>query len=362
MRVEAPQVQDGVRLRSIMAGVVAALAPCLVIGLYNTGYQANRALGSLLGAGDPGWRIDLLQTLGIPASPEAVWACAVHGLLWFAPLWAVALLVGRAWEIAFAAGRGRPQQHGLVVIATLFALSVPARLPLWQAALGASFAFVVGRELFGGTGRNVVNPAAAGLAFLYLAYPEATTGDAVWVPVDGVSGATPLAAAQQGLAGLREAGVGWLDSFWGRLPGAIGDTSTAGCALGALVLLHLRLASWRILAGGLVGLIVASLAFQNLGSGLGPVAVLPWYWHLTLGSFAFGLVFLLTDPVTSSATNAGRWVYGALFGVLVVTIRVANPNHREGVLFAVLMANLAAPLIDHVVVLLHAWRRERRLA
>jgi Na+-transporting NADH:ubiquinone oxidoreductase subunit B len=354
---ETVQLRSGMRLGGAMGAVLVALIPCLLAGLWNTGHQANLWLAAHAPE-TPGWRVALLHTLGIPTRPDAAVACVAHGLLWLAPLFGVSLAAGWAWEALFAGARGRPRDAALFVIVSLFVLSLPPVVPLWQAALGSSFAIVFGKAIFGGTGRNVVNPAVAGLAFLYLAYPETASGDRIWIPVDGASGATPLAAAAEGMGALRAAGVGWLDSFWGRMPGALGETSAAACGLGALVLVYLRLADWRILAGGVAGLAVTALAFAALGAaGLAP---LPWYWHLTLGSFAFGLAFLATDPVTAAATPGGRWAYGLLIGFLVVTIRLKNPAHREGMIFAVLLANLAAPLLDHAVVSMGAWRRRLR--
>jgi Na+-transporting NADH:ubiquinone oxidoreductase subunit B len=347
------------RMGGMLGAVGVALMPCALAGLWNTGYQANLWLAANAPAA-PGWRVTVLHALGIPTGPESAWACFAHGLLWAAPLFAVSFGAGWLWETLFARVRRRPRDAALGVIVSLFVLCLPAAVPLWQVALGSSFAIVFGKEIFGGTGRNVVNPAVAGLAFLYLAYPESATGDRIWIPVDGASGATPLAAAAQGLEALRATQLGWLDAFWGRKPGALGETSTAACVLGAALLLYLRLADWRILAGGLTGLVASATAFQAFAADALPMAQLPWYWHLTLGSFAFGLVFLATDPVTSAATPGGRLAYGLLIGFLVVTIRVANPAHREGMIFAVLLANLSAPLLDHAVVRGRAWRGRLR--
>ena len=349
MSGETPQLRGGMRLDAMMAAVLVALIPCALAGLLNAGYQANLWLEAHAPEA-PGWRVALLHGLGIPLRSDSIGACFAHGLLWLAPLWAVSFAAGWLWETVFARMRGRPRDAALPVIVSMLVLSLPPAVPLWQVALGASFAVVFGKEIFGGTGRNVVNPAVAGLAFLYLAYPETATGDRIWIPVDGASGATPLASAEQGMEALRASGLVWLDSFLGREPGALGETSAAACALGALWLVHLRLVDWRILAGGVAGLAVTALAFQTLGAGEPSAAQLPWHWHLVLGSFAFGLVFLATDPVTSAATPGGRWLYGLLIGFLVVTIRVANPAHREGMIFAVLLANLTAPLLDHAAV------------
>jgi Na+-transporting NADH:ubiquinone oxidoreductase subunit B len=352
------QIRSGVSLSAAMAGVGLALVPAASLGVFNVGLQANRWL-SAHEAEVPGWRGALLGALGLSVRPDDVLACLAHGLLWVLPLFAVGLGAGWLAEQAFTRLRARPRDAALWVIGSVFVLGLPPAVPLWQAALGSAFAVVFGKEIFGGTGRNVVNPALAGLAFLYLAYPETATGDRIWIPVDGASGATALASAEGGVAGFEASGLRWRDAFLGLEPGAVGETSAAACLLGAVLLLHLRLADWRILVAGVAGLTATAL---GLGALLpdAPLAQLPWHWHLVLGSFAFGLVFLATDPVTSAATRGGRWLYGLLIGFLVVTIRVANPAHREGMIFAVLLANLTSPLLDHVAIRVQGfWRRRR---
>jgi len=349
----APHVRDAVDLRWVMGTVLVALAPCTAFGLYNTGYQANRAGVELGLAPSPGWRGALLERLGAGHDPASVVDCVLLGALWFAPLLAVALAVGALWERLFAAVRRRELAPGVGVLAWLFTASLPPTLPLWQAALGMSFGIVVGREIFGGTGRNVFHPAVVGLAFLYFAYPADMRGEDVWVAVEGVTGPTDLRVALLGGAtALAERGTSLVDAFVGRVPGGLGDTSTLGCLLGALVLVHQRVASWRTVLGVVLG---AAATGELLP---GPAAS----WHLVLGSLAFGAVFLATDPVTSPHTDAGRWIHGVLVGFLVVLIRVANPVHTEGVLLAILLGNVFAPLIDHGVVQWHVRGRRRRLA
>jgi Na+-transporting NADH:ubiquinone oxidoreductase subunit B len=352
------QIRSGASVSAAMAGAGLALAPAAALGVFNVGLQANRWLAAHE-AEAPGWRVELLRALGLSLRPDDALACLVHGLLWALPLFAVSLGAGWLTERVFLRLRGRPGDAALWVITGVFVLALPPAVPLWQAALGSAFAIVFGKEIFGGTGRNVVNPALAGLAFLYLAYPETATGDRIWIPVDGASGATALATAAGGVAGFETSGLRWRDAFLGLEPGAIGETSAAACLLGALLLLHLRLADWRILVGGVAGLIATVLALGALLPDA-PLAQLPWHWHLVLGSFAFGLVFLATDPVTAAATRGGRWAYGLLIGFLVVTIRVANPAHREGMIFAVLLANLAAPLLDHAAIRVQGFRGRRR--
>ena len=279
--------------------------------------------------------------------------CSFLGALYFAPLLAIALMVGYAWERIFAAARKRTRTPGLAVTALLFTASLPATLPLWQAALGISFAIVVGKEIFGGTGRNLFNPAVVGLAFLYFAYPADMRGDGIWVALEGFTKPTELRIAVAGAAGtLADQGSSWGELFLGRTPGALADTSKLGCVLGALFLVHQRVASWRVMLGVLLGAVAAGVLLP------GPT----WSRHLVLGSLVFGAVFLATDPATSAATDLGRWAYGCLIGFLVVLIRVANPLHDEGVVLAILLGNISAPLIDHGAVWLHGIKRRRRLA
>lgn len=348
-----PHVRDGADLQRVMRSVLVALAPCVVFGLYNTGFQANRALLSQGLDPGAGWRERVLAALGAGHDPALVFDCALLGALHFVPLLAVALAVGGLWEWIFARARRRHRVPGLAVTAWLFSAALPPSLAWWQAALGISLAIVVGKEIFGGTGRNVFNPAVVGLAFLSFAYPADLRGDAVWIAVDGASAPTALRVALAGgSAALAEQGVSWWDAALGRVPGGLADTSALGCLLGALVLVRQRVASWRVMLGVALGATAAGAALP------GP----SWSWHLVLGSLAFGGVFFATDPVTAASTDAGRWVYGLLIGFLVVLIRVANPLQAEGVLLAILLGNTVAPLIDHGVVALHARRRRRRLA
>lgn len=353
-----PHVRDGVSLRRLMNVAVVALVPCILAALHETGRQANLALAAAGGGGAAGWRGRLLDALGAGFDPASPAACVLHGLAWLLPVYLVTLGAGAFWQRLFARARGT-RAAGLTVTALLFALALPPTVPLWQAALGISFGVVVGKEIFGGTGKNFLNPALAGLAFLYFAYPDSVRSPGVWVAVDGWSGATPLALAKSGgVQAVRDAGVAWTDTFWGREPGAMGETSAAACLVGAAILLWVRVVSWRVLAGGVAGLVATALVFARVG-GL-PMATLPWHWHLTTGGFAFGLVFFATDPVTAAATNPGRWCYGILVGAMTVLIRVANPAHTDGVLLAILLGNVFAPLFDYAFAWRNMRRRERR--
>jgi Na+-transporting NADH:ubiquinone oxidoreductase subunit B len=355
-----PHVRSALNLRAAMHCVLVAAIPSTAMALYNTGYQASLAVS--LGAGaTPGWRGRVLEALSAGFAPGDPWSCVLHGALYFVPLLVAAFLAAGAVEKLFAVLRGREPDHvALPVIALLFTLCLPPSLPLWKAAVGCAAGVAFGKEIFGGVGRNFVNPALAGLALLYFIYPGSVTGD-VWTAVDGYSGATPLAAAEEGgIRGVERAGFSWSEAWLGRIPGAMGATSALASLVGLAVLLYTGVASWRIVAGGVLGLAIGVFLVQTLGVSA-PVAGLPWHWHLVTGGFAFGLVFLATDPVTAAATNPGRWVYGALIGVLVAVIRVANPAHREGVLLAVLLGNVTAPLIDQLVarVMMRLGRNDR---
>jgi Na+-transporting NADH:ubiquinone oxidoreductase subunit B len=239
-------------------------------------------------------------------------------------------------------------------------LICPPSVPLWQVALGISFGVVIGKEVFGGTGKNFLNPALVGRAFLFFAYPADMSGDAVWTAVDGYTGATALSiASTEGIAALSSQ-MTWWDSFLGNIHGSMGETSTLAIFIGGAVLLWTRIASMRIVLGVMLGMVCLSSLFNVIGSDSNPMFAVPWYWHLTMGGFAFGMIFMATDPVSASMTNTGKWWYGALIGVMVVLIRVVNPAFPEGMMLAILFANLFAPLIDHFVVQANIKRRLAR--
>jgi Na+-transporting NADH:ubiquinone oxidoreductase subunit B len=257
--------------------------------------------------------------------------------------------------------RGHEVNEGFFVTSILFALTCPPDMPLWQVALGISFGVVIGKEVFGGTGKNFLNPALTGRAFLYFAYPAQMSGDAVWTAVDGYSGATPLSvAASDGMAALQQQ-WSWMEAFVGSIPGSIGETSTLAILVGGLLLLATRVASWRIIAGVMLGMVALSSLFNMIGSDNNPAFNMPWYWHLVTGGFAFGMIFMATDPVSASMTDTGKWVFGILIGLMTVLIRVVNPAFPEGIMLAILFANLFAPLIDHFVVQANIKRRLARV-
>ena len=270
-------------------------------------------------------------------------------------------VVGGFWEVVFAMKRGHEINEGFFVTSILFALTLPATIPLWQVALGISFGIVIGKEVFGGTGKNFLNPALTGRAFLYFAYPAQMSGDAIWTAVDGFSGATALGiVAADGMAGLMSSGLTWTNAFIGNMQGSVGETSTLAIMIGMVVLLFTKVASWRIVLGVFLGMVAMSSLLNWIGSDTNPAFQLPFYWHFVLGGFAFGMVYMATDPVSASMTNKGKWAYGAFIGVLVVIIRVINPAFPEGMMLAILFANLSAPLIDWFVVRANVKRRIAR--
>jgi len=359
----APHVRDANNLRGVMTRMLVALGPCLVAAFYNSGYQANLALAKLGMTDLPGWRGAFLGALGIAYESSSVLACFAHGALYVLPILLVVLVTAGLWEALFAVMRKRPRTEGSVVTAVLFTLILPPGAPLWQVALGISFGIVIGKEIFGGTGKNFLNPALTSLAFLYFAYPNTMAGDPLWSSVAGYGGTTIFSmVAAGGVDEIGRAGIGWWQSFLGDVQGALGVTSTLACLIGAAVLLYTRVASWRVMAGVLIGLVATVSVCNWAGAGAAPILALPWYWHLTLGSVAFGMVFLATDPVTSAATNTGRWVYGVLIGFMIVLVRVANPVHPDGVMLAILLGNMFAPLIDYGVIWANTRRRARRNA
>ena len=356
----APHVRDGIDLKRLMMYVVAALIPCILWSWFNTGYQANLALAQM-GTVKEGWRGELLAALNIGFDAGSIFASTVHGFLYFLPLYLVALIVGGVWELLFATMRHKEINEGLLVTSMLFALTLPPDMPLWMVALGISFGVVIGKEIFGGTGKNFLNPALTGRAFLFFAYPAEITGDRVWVAVDGYSGATPLSLIPiGGMDALVKEGHTWWNAFIGLMPGSLGETSTLACLIGAAFLIYTGVGSWRIMLGVFLGMVGSALLFNAVGSETNPMMAMPWYWHLVLGGFAFGMVFMATDPVSAAMTTAGRWVFGLLIGFMTVLIRVVNPAFPEGVMLAILFANIFAPLIDHAVIQLNIRRRLRR--
>ncbi|OOS23396.1 NADH:ubiquinone reductase (Na(+)-transporting) subunit B [Moraxella pluranimalium] len=346
----ASHVRDGVDLKRIMITVWLCTFPVMFWGMYNVGFQALTAIQQL-GITPDGWRTIITDMAGY--DPNSLWACFLYGAMQFLPIYAVTFAVGILWEIIFAVVRGHEVNEGFFVTSVLFALSLPPDIPLWQVALGISFGVVVAKEVFGGTGKNFLNPALAGRAFLYFAYPAYMSGDAIWTAVDGFSGATPLGLAALGVTPDKFVDaygntITWMDAFLGNMQGSIGEVSTLAILIGMIGLLWTRIASWRVIAGSVVGLVVTAFIFNLIG-GENPMMSLPAHWHLVIGGFMFGAVFMATDPVSAAHTNTGRWCYGLLIGFMTVVIRVVNPAFPEGIMLAILFANLFAPLFDYFV-------------
>ena len=357
----APHIRDGFNLDRAMRYMVVALVPCIAMAFVNTGFQANLDLAAVDMAAAPGWRVALLDRLGIGRDPYSLPANIAHGGLYFLPVLAVTVLVGRLWENIFATLRNRPLSGGAPMIALLFTLSLPSSIPLWQAAMGMSFAIVMGREIFGGTGRNFLNPVLVGLAFLYVTYPRDMIGETAWTSVDAFTNPAYLALATQDGAGAGAwLATPWLNAFLGLVPGQMGTTSALACLIGGAFLLYARIIPISIVAGILVGTIATTLAINQFGDPTNSFVTLGWHWHLVLGGFAFGALFLATDPVSAAMTERGRWYYGLAIGILAVLIRVASSSLLDGVMFAILFGNMFAPLIDYIVMWTHIRRRAQR--
>ena len=356
----SPHVRDSIDLKRVMITVVFAATPCALVGMWNTGFQANAAMLVMGVESMPGWREAILGLLGAGHDPNSIYDNFLLGALYFIPIYIVTMAAGGFWEVLFAGVRNHEVNEGFFVTSFLYALILPATIPLWQVAVGISFGVVIGKEVFGGTGKNVLNPALVGRAFLYFAYPAQISGDAVWTAVDGFTGATALGiSAIEGVSGIIASGLTWTQAFWGQMQGSIGETSAAACLIGAFILIYSGIASWRIIVGCFAGLIIPVLLVGLIDSS-NPMISMPWHWHIVIGGFAFGAVFMATDPVSASQTNTGRWIYGLLIGFLTFVIRVINPAFPEGIMLAILFGNVFAPMIDYFVVRSNVKRRLQR--
>ena len=329
-------IRDTLDMKRTMIVVVIALIPALLFGMWNTGMQHFASLGETVGFWDQFW----------------------YGFLKVLPLIVVSYVVGLGIEFAFAQARGHEVNEGYLVSGMLIPLIVPPDIPLWMLAVSIVFAVVIGKEVFGGTGMNILNPALTARAFLFFAYPQDMSGDKVWISnmADGYSGATPLGDALVGnFSNLPSAS----DMFFGFIPGSVGETSTLAILLGALILIATGIGSWRIMLSVFLGG-YAMGALMNIFA-LNEYMELPPYYHFIMGGFAFGAVFMATDPVTASQTNRGKYIYGFLIGIMAVLIRVLNPAYPEGMMLAILLMNVFAPLIDHYVVEANIKKRLKRI-
>ena len=352
-------VRDGIDLKRVMITVWLAVFPAMFYGMYNIGFQANTAMEAMGVAAKTDWHGTLIA-LFAGYDPNSVWDCFWHGAVYFLPVYIVTFAVGITWEIIFASVRNHEVNEGFFVTSILFALICPPGIPLWMVALGISFGVVIGKEVFGGTGKNFLNPALVGRAFLFFAYPASMSGDAVWTAVDGFSGATALSmAASGGLESLTQQ-LTWTQAFFGQMQGSMGEVSTLAILIGAAFLIWTGVASWRIMVGVFLGTTAMGLLYNSVGSDTNPFFNVPFYWHYVLGGWAFGTVFMATDPVSSSMTNTGKFAFGALIGVMVMLIRVVNPAYPEGMMLAILFANIFAPLIDNFVMQANIKRRMAR--
>jgi len=355
----ASHVRDSIDLKRIMIFVWACTFPAMFWGMYSVGFHTVDAMAASGVTKLDDWHGWMMDLFGAEYSKDVLSSMFI-GALYFLPIYATAFIVGGFWEVLFASVRGHEINEGFFVTSILFALILPPDIPLWQVALGISFGVVIAKEVFGGTGKNFLNPALAGRAFLFFAYPTDMSGE-VWNVVDGYSGATPLAAAAVGELSYAF-NESWWDSFYGFVPGSIGEVSTLMILIGGLLLTYFRIASMRIILGVFFGMVITSLLFNWIGSETNAMFAMPWYWHLVTGGFAFGMMFMATDPVSASLTHKGKLYFGLLIGVMCVLIRVVNPAYPEGMMLAILFANLFAPLIDHLVVQANIKRRAKRYA
>jgi Na+-transporting NADH:ubiquinone oxidoreductase subunit B len=364
----ASHVRDGIDQKRMMITVVLALLPCVAMALYNTGYQAHYWISQGAAPLDD-WQTNLVQSLGFTLNdPKDLVANVVHGALYFVPLYVVVMAVGGHVEVAFCVARRHEITEGFLVTGLLLPLTLPPTLPLWQAALGVTFGVVFAKEVFGGVGMNFLNPALTARAFLFFAYPAAISGEKPWIAadfsqVDGLSGATFLSRAAASADGVNFEDMDALrQAFVGLIPGSMGETSTLACLIGAVVLIVTQVGSWRTMAGVAAGTFLMATLLNSIGSQTNPMFALPFEWHVVLGGWAFGTVFMATDPVSSAFTEVGKVLYGLGIGVMVVLVRVVNPAYPEGMMLAILFMNMFAPLIDHFVVQANIKRRLARSA
>ena len=336
-----PHIRDAVDLKRVMSFVVIAMLPALLFGIFNVGYQIN----------PNGELKDIF----------------LAGLKIVLPIILVSYSVGGFWEVIFAVVRKHEINEGFLVTGMLIPLVMPPSIPLWMVAIATTFGVVIGKEIFGGTGYNIFNPALVARAFIFFAYPAAISGDRVWT-VDGISQATPLlqASSEEGSKALELLGkFNWWDMFYGFIPGSIGETSTLAILIGAVFLLVTRIGNWRIMAGTLLGMVLTAKLTNVFGEAVASsnsMLYLPAEYHLVMGGFAFGLVFMATDPVSAAQTDRGRWIYGLLIGFMCVIIRAINPAYPEGMMLAILFANAFSPLIDYFVMKSHIKQRLKRFA
>jgi len=359
----APHVRDSMNTQRFLNAFVVATVPCWLIGMWNLGEQINLAMEIRGLTADPGWRGAVIDLLGVGYDATSFAACLLHGFLYFLPLFAISLGTGAVLEALFAGHRKLPVDDGLLMTAWLYTLMLPTTAPPLMVAAGMAFGLTVGKLIFGGAGRYIVSPALLGIGFLVFSYSTVLFAPGAWIPVPGYDEPTSveLAVDEGGVAALLSVNYTWLQLFLGNQPGPIGVTSIAGCLVGGAYLVLTGVANWRIIAGSFAGTILTVLAFNAFGPADDPNFAVPWYWHMVLGGWAFGTLFLATDPVASASTNPGRWAYGVFIGAIMVIVRVTNPTYYDGMLFAILLGSIFAPLFDYVAVERNIRRRARRL-
>lgn len=385
----ASHIRDALDQKRMMITVVVALLPCFLMAMFNTGYQANIATAAGAAALDD-WHTLIYQLLGFEyaaqGSEVSLFSLSnfVLGAIFFLPVYITTLAVGGIAEVLICIIRKHPVTEGFLVTSALFPLICPPTIPLWQVALGILFGVVIGKEIFGGVGMNILNPALTARAFLFFAYPTGISGMAPWLPFDtsnvaavagqaglpdANSGATYLAmfaddTAMESFKGVALGSSEWMNAFYGLVPGSMGETSALACLIGAVILIGSKIGSWRTMAGVVVGTVIMSLILNQVGASDGVQTILdvPFHWHMVTGGWAIGAVFMATDPVSSPFTDKGKWTYGIFIGILVVLIRCVNPAYPEGMMLAILFMNMFAPLADHFVVQANINRRITRNA
>lgn len=362
----AVHVRDGIDLKRMMITVVIALGPCMIWAMFNTGYQAALAVE---GGAQPSamWQASIFHSLGWGYDHASILGDLFFGALFYVPVYVVTLAAGGLVEVIFSVIRKHDISEGFLVTSALFPLTLPPTIPLWEVALGIAFGVMLGKEVFGGVGMNFLNPALVGRAFLFFAYPAQMTGDFVWIAArttsDTYSGATLLTQAKVGgLHALQTSHYTWMESFVGLVPGSMGETSKLFCLFGAVVLILTGVGSWRTMAGCIGGVVVWSLVFNAIGSETNPMFAVPFWWHFVIGGFAFGAVFMATDPVSSAFTQTGKLIYGFGIGTMLLLIRVINPAYPEGMMLSILFMNMFAPLIDYFLIKANERRRQARYA
>ena len=358
----APHVRDTNNVQRMWNYFVIASLPAWLIGLWSLGHQTNMALIDFQVAEVTGWRGWILTQSGIGFDPASIGACITHGLLYFLPVVALALVVGAFWQALFSTVRKKLLDEGLLAIAWLFALMLPATVPMYQVALGMSFGIVFGKLIYGGSGRYLLSPALLGVAFLAFSYPTLLYSEGAWVPLAGYDQPTvlELLTDEGGLGVVAAVDYSYWKLFLGDKPGTVGVVSTLGALIGGLFLIFTGVVSWRLILGAAAGFIGVSLISNAVAPDHYLFSV-PWYWHMVMGGFVFGAIFIATDPVAGPMTNPGRWGFGILVGSLTMIIRLFNPSYYEGVMFAILLASIFSPLIDFVVIELNIRRRKLRL-